>query len=95
MPFRTGLQAIIPCASSALSSHSLAASPMLLETLGSDASGITWNAETGTLFAIRNKNPLIQELNEYGKVLREISLNGFNDTEGITWLYGNVFVVLE
>jgi len=95
VPFRMGLQAIMPSASSILSSHKLADSPVLLETLGGDASGITWNAETGTLFAIRNKQPLIQEISQSGKVLRDVALHGFSDTEGITWLYGNVFVVME
>lgn len=78
-----------------LKRYTLAAAPVFLEKLATDASGITWNNDRKSLFVIRNTDPVIQELDRTGRVLREIKLVGFSDTEGVSWMGGNLFAILE
>ncbi len=58
-------------------------------------SGITYNKDTKTLFAISNKPREIYELTKEGEYLRTIVLKGFKDTEGITYLYDNSFAIVD
>lgn len=78
-----------------LNRYTLAAAPVFLEKLATDASGITWHNDRKSLFVIRNTDPVIQELDRTGRVLREIKLVGFSDTEGVSWMGGNLFAILE
>ncbi len=59
-----------------------------------ELSGVTYNAETNSLFAVSD-NFVITEMSLDGCVLREISLIGFNDTEGIVHLGGDSFAITE
>lgn len=58
-------------------------------------SGVTWNQDTGTLFAITNSPQTIFELNPEGGVLRRIDLQGLSDTEDITHIEGDLFALVE
>ncbi len=78
-----------------LQHYALQGSPRTLPCVRGNLSGITFNADTGTLFVITNSPTAIHEINRNGECLRKIALCGFTDTEGIVYLYGNLFGVLE
>lgn len=69
--------------------------PMAVPAIPNNLSGLTWNAETGTLFAVANGPEYAYELSLKGEVLRSIRLRGFKDTEGITHVEGTLFAVVE
>ncbi|OUS24259.1 hypothetical protein A9Q99_25335 [Gammaproteobacteria bacterium 45_16_T64] len=71
------------------------APPVALRGIHNNASGLTYNAETGTLFAAINNPEQIIELTTQGTILRRIPLEGFEDTEGITHLGGHEFAITE
>ena len=58
-------------------------------------SGITWCGTTKTLFAVQNGPTQVREVTPDGEVKRTITLSGFDDTEGIAWLGGNKFAIIE
>lgn len=58
-------------------------------------SGITYNENTDTLFAITNSPRDIYELTEEGNFLRKIKLHGFADTEDIVYIKDNMFAILD
>lgn len=66
-----------------------------IEGLSDNVSGLTFNAETGTLFTVVNRPPEIVELSPDGAVLRRIRLRGAADTEGIAHVAGNRFIVVD
>lgn len=69
--------------------------PTAVAGIAENLSGLTWNAETGTLFAVTNEPEIAFELTPEGRVLRRISLRGFKDTEGITHIQGTLFALVE
>lgn len=69
--------------------------PTPLKEIPKNLSGLTWNAETETLFATTNDPEFVYELSPGGKVLRSIKLQGFKDTEGITHIKGTLFAIVE
>ncbi len=69
--------------------------PTPLKEIPKNLSGLTWNAETGTLFAATNDPEFVYELSPGGEVLRSIKLQGFKDTEGITHIQGTLFAIVE
>ena len=60
-----------------------------------NASGLTFNPLTNTLFMVLNRPETVVELSLYGDRLRQIRLNGFDDTEAITWLKENRYAIAE
>lgn len=58
-------------------------------------SGITFSRETGTLFAVLNDTGKIIELTTDGVPLREISVQGVDDLEGVTHIEQDYFVVAD
>lgn len=78
-----------------LNDFELAAGPSSIEIIPDDLSGLTYNELTGTLFGVANGNTQIFELDGGGNHLRTIQLTGFNDTEGLVWLGGNEYFVVE
>jgi uncharacterized protein YjiK len=69
--------------------------PKALAPIPKNLSGLTWNAETGPLFAVTNDPERAFELSPDGNILRSIVLRGFKDTEGITHIEGSLFAVVE
>ena len=61
----------------------------------SDASGLTYNTSTDTLFTVLNKSPYIVELSKSGQVLRKIRVEDVGDMEAITHVAGNRFVIAD
>jgi uncharacterized protein YjiK len=60
-----------------------------------DLSGITYNPLTNSVFMVVNGTPQINEFSVDGTWRRTITMSGFIDTEGITWMYGTKFAVTE
>jgi uncharacterized protein YjiK len=58
-----------------------------------NASELTYNRLTDTLFTVLNKGNQIVEISLSGKVLRRINVIGIGDMEGITHIDGNRFVI--
>jgi uncharacterized protein YjiK len=58
-----------------------------------NASELTYNRLTNTLFTVLNKGNQIVEISLSGKVLRRINVIGIGDMEGITHIDGNRFVI--
>lgn len=65
--------------------------------LAAEASGITYNPVTGTLFVIGDGGTSIVQVSKTGALIdsMELAPNDFADTEGISWVGGNQFVLVE
>jgi len=69
--------------------------PIVLTGIYNNASGLTYNTDTNTLFAIINNPEIIVEIDTEGNVLRDVSLEGFEDTEAITYIGNDDYVIVE
>ena len=78
----------------ALHDYVLTAS-LKIACLDANLSGLTFCRRTKTLFGITNEPPRIVEMDTSGNCLRAIPLMGFVDTEGIAWLNGRRFAIIE
>ena len=63
--------------------------------LAKNASGLTFNPETGTLFTVINRPAELAELSQDGRLLRRIPLTGASDVEGITHVEGDRFILVD
>ncbi|WP_454727582.1 MULTISPECIES: SdiA-regulated domain-containing protein [Cupriavidus] len=72
--------------------------------LASEASGVTYNKDTGTLFVIGDGGTSIVQVTKQGALIDSMQLAAdatkpagtyFYDTEGIAWVGGNKFVLVE
>lgn len=66
-----------------------------IKEIKQNLSGITYSPKTDTLFAITNSPRDIYELNKSGEVLRKIDLEGFRDTEDITYIKDDMFAIVD
>ena len=78
-----------------LSQYHLSAPIIRIKKINNNASGLTFNPDKKTLFLIVNNPEKIVELDLKGNVLRQISLKGFLDTEGIIYLGNENFAIAE
>lgn len=60
-----------------------------------DLSGLTYDPDRGTLFAITNKQPEIIELSLSGQVLRRVPVQGLQDPEAIEYISPGRYVVTD
>jgi len=63
--------------------------------LKNNASALTYNWESDTLFTTINHPPQIVELSDAGEVLRCIPVAGVDDLEGITHMEGRLYVLID
>lgn len=63
--------------------------------LHKNASGLTYHPASHTLFAVINRPPAVAEISTDGRLLRHLPLPGVGDTEGISHVQGDVFVVSD
>jgi uncharacterized protein YjiK len=97
----TLLALLIPCIAPAeqeevgLDKYKVAGEAIVLPEVEDDASAITFSPETGSLFVALNNPPTLIELEMDGKVKRTVKLQGFQDTEGVAWIEGQTFAVIE
>lgn len=67
-----------------------------LPVAADEASAITYNWDTGTLFVLGDEGDAIVEVSAAdGSVLSTMTLTGFDDTEGLTYIGGGQFVIGE
>lgn len=78
-----------------LEDYLLQAGPITIGHAVKNVSGLTYSLQTETLFLICNRPTQIIELDLQGQQQRVIDLQGFDDTEGIAHIRGNLFAVLE
>jgi len=64
-------------------------------TITADLSSVTYNEITGTLFFVINGTPTVYEFDIGGTLIRTINMTGFTDTEGIDWMYGTTYAVVQ
>lgn len=60
-----------------------------------DLSALTFNPVTNSLFGVLNGRPLMVELSLDGELLREISIQGVSDMEGLTHVQDDLYVIAE
>ena len=60
-----------------------------------EASDLTYNAQTNTLFSVMGKNPFLVELTLQGDVLRQIPLVGWSNPEGLTALGNGLLAIVD
>ena len=60
-----------------------------------EASDLTYNPLTKTLFSVMGKNAFLVELNLQGDVLRKMLLNGWSNPEGVTMLENGLMAVVD
>jgi uncharacterized protein YjiK len=78
-----------------LENYQLAGKPVVISSISHNASGLTYNPDTNTLFAVINNPEQLLELTLEGEVIRKMALAGFHDTEGLTYLGEGRFAVTE
>lgn len=78
-----------------LPGYRVAVEALPVQGLSRNASGLTFNTETGTLFTVINRPPQIAELTTEGKLLRIIELEGAKDPEGITYVQDDTYVISD
>ncbi len=78
-----------------LDNFDLAAGPTAISEVYGDLSGLTYNSSTNSFFAPTNGIPMVFELGLDGSFIRSITLNGFQDTEGLVWVGGNDYFIIE
>ena len=66
-----------------------------VQGLNRNASGLTFNPETSTLFTVINRPPQVAELSTDGRLRRLIELEGVRDPEGITHVDGDRYVISD
>ena len=78
-----------------LTQYQWTATHALPEVKASEASAVTWNWDTGTLFVVGDEGEYVVEVNTQGQELSAMRLFGFDDTEGLTYVGNGQFVVVE
>lgn len=84
-----------PITSLDLDNFELTSGPDTISEIYGDLSGLTYNPLTGTFFAPSNGIPMIFEIDKEGKHIRTITMSGFQDTEGLVWIGGEEYFVIE
>lgn len=61
----------------------------------SEASAVTWNWDSDSLFVLGDEGDALVEVNKQGQRLSVMNLTGFDDTEGVTYIGNGRFVITE
>lgn len=78
-----------------LNNYVLSATHALPFPAASEASAVTYNWDTGTLFVLGDEGESIVEVTTTGALVGAMTLTGFEDTEGLTYIGGGAFVIGE
>lgn len=78
-----------------LGNYQLSGTYALPSVEASEASAVTWNWNTNSLFVLGDEGEAVVEVSRTGSLLSSMSLSGFGDTEGLTYIGGNQFVLVE
>jgi uncharacterized protein YjiK len=60
-----------------------------------EASDLSYNPQTKTLFSVMGKNPFLVELTLQGDVLRKMPLVGWSNPEGVTVLENGLMAIVD
>ncbi len=60
-----------------------------------EASAITWDWDTNSMFIVGDEGKAIVQISRTGQFINRMSLTGFLDTEGLTYVGNGQFVVTE
>ena len=93
LAFAAPVQAQI--ASLDLANYSLVATYDLPAARASEASAVTWNWDSDTLFVVGDEGDYVVEVNKQGQLISSMNLFGFDDTEGLTYVGNGQFAVVE
>ncbi len=63
--------------------------------IADDFSGVTYNPSRDRFMAVQNSPTIAYEIHRTGFIIREIELDGFNDTEGIVYISGDTYAISE
>ena len=66
-----------------------------IEGVSANVSGLTFNRQSGTLFAVINHPAQIVELDTQGRLLRRITVVGAEDLEGISHVRDDNFILAD
>jgi uncharacterized protein YjiK len=78
-----------------LSDYQLTSTISLVLPGNTEASGVTFNRDNGRLYVVEDEGLTLYELNTSGTVLSTMSMAGFADVEGITYVGGGQFLLTE
>lgn len=78
-----------------LGQYSLTATYALPPIAAEEASAVTYNWDTGTLFVLGDEGDAVVEVSLTGAQLSVMTLTGFDDTEGLTYIGAGQFVITE
>jgi uncharacterized protein YjiK len=78
-----------------LSDYQLSATHSLPAMAASEASAVTYNPDTGTLFVLGDEGDALVEVTTTGQLIGQMTLTGFDDTEGLTYIGNGQFVIVE
>lgn len=67
----------------------------LPEPGATEASAVAYNWDNGNLFVLGDEGDAIVEVTRTGAVVSQMTLTGFDDTEGLTYIGGGQFVIVE
>ncbi|HEY4369411.1 MAG TPA: SdiA-regulated domain-containing protein [Steroidobacteraceae bacterium] len=91
---------VTPFANAAISSldlgnYHLSATYNLPGGPASEASAVAWNRDSGSLFVLGDEGDAIAEVSKTGSLISTMTLSGFDDTEGLTYVGNGKFVLVE
>lgn len=78
-----------------LAGYALTGTYDLPRITASEASAVTWNWDTDTLFVVGDEGEALVEVSKTGEQLSVMALSGFGDTEGLTYIGSGRFVMTE
>ncbi len=78
-----------------LTNYTLTATHSLPAVSAAEASAITYNWTSDTLFVLGDEGNALVEVSATGAQLSEMTLAGFDDTEGLTYIGAGQFVITE
>lgn len=96
-----GLGLLAPASASAaitaldLANYTLTGTYTLPSVAAAEASAVTYNWTTDTLFVLGDEGDALVEVSKTGVQLGVMTLTGFADTEGLTYIGGGQFVLTE
>ncbi|MGZ9709042.1 SdiA-regulated domain-containing protein [Pseudomonas sp. GNP013] len=75
--------------------HAVVDAKLLPGMEGDEASDVSYNPHSKTLFSVMGKNPFLVELSLQGDVLRKMPLNGWNNPEAVTVMENGLIAVVD
>jgi uncharacterized protein YjiK len=107
LPVLAALAALLPAVASAaptaidLSTYvpagrfNLPTSADVTDQLSQEASAVTYDWDTDTLFLVGDEGTSVVQVSKTGALINSMKLTGFEDTEGLTYVGGGKFVLTE